>query len=248
MATLREVVSGPDVPRSVRLGHPWQSFARPIDRKLIPAMRLLLVRLSLRTMLVFVAVLTVPFAFWGWRLRAAVPFPAGLDAATIAVTGVSAGLIAGILIGASRGRSRLLGPLGWGLLALNAMVAIWFSSVESTYFVENCPACGHGRDVIESRFFSNTPRRVTREFPTLAELIASDLGIPCDHKAMTGWWHTRLFGGCLWGERFVGIHRLSEPPGIPHALGTPFGPGRPMTRSSFATSGNGFWKGKILGI
>ena len=172
-------------------------------------------RLSLRTMLVFVAVLTVPIAFCGWRLRAAVPFPAGLDAATIAVTCVSSGLIAGILIGASRGRSRLLGPLGWGLLALNAMVAIWFSSVESTYFVENCPACGHGRDVIESRFFSDTPRRVTREFPTLAELIASDLGIPCDHKAMTGWWHTRLFGGCLWGERFVGIHRLSDAPRYP---------------------------------
>jgi hypothetical protein len=178
---------------------------------LIATTRLLRVRLSLRTMLVLVAVLTVPFAFWGWRLRAAVPFPARLDAATIAVTGVSAGLIAGILIRAYRGRSRLLRPLGWGLLALNAMVAIWFSSVESTYFVENCPACGHGRDVIESRFFSDTPRRVTREFPSLAELIASDLGIPCDHKAMTGWWHTRLFGGCLWGERFVGILRLSGP-------------------------------------
>jgi hypothetical protein len=178
-------------------------------------MRLQRLRFSMRTMLVLVAVLAVPFAFWGWRLRAAVPFPAGLDVATIAVTVVSAGLIAGILIGASRGRSRLLGPLRWGLLALNAMVAIWFSSVESTLFVENCPACGHGRDVVASRFFSDTTRRVTREFPSLAELIASDLGIACDHKAMTGWWKHRMFGGCLWGECFVGIHRLSDPPRYP---------------------------------
>jgi hypothetical protein len=67
------------------------------------------VRLSVRMMLALVAVLTVPFAFWGWRLRAGVPFPAGLDLATIAVTVVSAGVIADILIEASRDRPRLLG-------------------------------------------------------------------------------------------------------------------------------------------
>jgi hypothetical protein len=177
-------------------------------------MRLSCVRLSMRTMLALVAVLAVPFAFWGWRLRAGVPFPAGLDVATIGVTVVSAGLIAGVLIGASRDRSRLLGPLEWGLLALNVTVAIWFTSVESTMFVENCPVCRHGRDVIESRFFSVTPRRVTREFPSLAELIASDLGIPCDHEPMTGWWKNRLFGGCLWGECIIGIHRLADPPPV----------------------------------
>jgi hypothetical protein len=169
----------------------------------------------MRTMLVVVAVLTVPFAFCGWRLRAGVPFPAGLDVATIVVTVASAGLIAGILIGASRHRSRVLGPLGWGLLALNATVAIWFTSVESTVFVENCPACGHGRDVIESRFFSVTPRRVTREYASLAELIASDLGIACNHERMTGWWAHRVYGGLLSGERFAGIHRLSDAPWYP---------------------------------
>ena len=172
-------------------------------------------RLSVRRMLALVAVLAVPFAFWGWRLRTGVPFPAELDAATIAVTVVSAGVIADILIRASRNRPRLLGPVGWGILALNLAVAVWFTSVEWAFIVEKCPACDHGTDVLESRFFSVIPRRVAREYSTLTELIARDLGIPCQHEQMMGWRRNRLFGGCLWGECFVGIHRLSDPPCYP---------------------------------
>src|SRR5262249_32371854 len=90
-----------------------------IGSAVFPAMRLPRMRLSVRRMLALVAVLTVPFAFWGWRLRTGVRFPAGLDVATIAVTVVSASVIADILIRASRDRPRLLGPVGWGLLALD---------------------------------------------------------------------------------------------------------------------------------
>jgi hypothetical protein len=168
-------------------------------------------RISLRRTLALVAVLTIPFAFWGWRLRTGVPFPAGLDVVTIAVTVVSAGVIAAILIRASLGTPRLLGPVGWGLLALNVAVTVWFTSVERAFIVENCPACGHGTDIRESRFFSVIPSRVAREFPTVAELIARDLGIPCQHEQTTRWMRNRLFGGCLWGENFVGMHRLSDP-------------------------------------
>ena len=125
-------------------------------------MRLPRMRLSVWRMLALVAVLTVPFAFWGWRLRTGVPFPAGLDVATIAVTVVSAGVIADILIRASRDRPRLLGPVGWGMLALNMAVAVWFSSVQLAFIVENCPVCGHGTDIHDSRFFLVVPRRVTR--------------------------------------------------------------------------------------
>jgi hypothetical protein len=178
-------------------------------------MRLPRIRLSLRTMLALVAVLTLSFAFWGWRLRTEVPFPAELDVATIAVTVVSAGVIANILIRASRDTPRLLGPVGWGLLALNIAVAVWFSSVEVALVVENCPACGHGTDIHESRFFSVAPSRVAREFPTATELIARDLGIPCQHEQTTRRMKNRLFGGCLWGENFVGIHRLSDAPWYP---------------------------------
>ncbi len=168
-------------------------------------------RLSVRRMLALVSVLTVPLAFWGWRLRTGVSFPAGLDVATIAVTVVSACLITNILIRASRDGTRLLGPAGWGILALNVAVAVWFSSVETAFIVETCPACGHGTDIHESRLFSVIPRRVVREFPTLTEVIAKDLGIPCQHEQTTRWMRNRLFGGCLWGECFKGIHRLSDP-------------------------------------
>jgi hypothetical protein len=172
-------------------------------------------RLSVRRMLALLAVLTVPFAFWGWRVRTRVPFPAGLDVATIAVTVVSAGVIADILIRASRARARLLGPVGWGLFSLNMAVAVWFSSVELAFIVETCPACGHGTDIHEARLFSIIPRRIVRDFPTVTELIARDLGIPCQHQETMRWMRNRLFGGCLWGEDFRGIHRLSDPPWYP---------------------------------
>ncbi len=176
-------------------------------------------RLSVRGMLALVAILTVPFAFWGWRLNTGVPFPAGLDVATIAVTVVSAAVIADLGIGARRNRSRLLRPVGWGLLAMSVAVAVWFSSVEWAWLVEDCPVCGHGADVWEWRFFSAIPRRITREFPTVTELIARDLGIPCQHEQTTRWTRNRRFGGCLWGERFNGIHRLSDPPWYPPCPG-----------------------------
>jgi hypothetical protein len=177
--------------------------------------RLPLMRLSIRRMLALVAVLTVPFAFCGWRLETRVPFPAKLDVATIAVIVGSVAVVADIWIGVCRGRSRLLRPSGWGLLLLSTAVAVWFSSVELDFIVDNCAVCGHGTDIHESRFFSIIPRRVTREFPTVAELIARDLGIPCQHEQTTRWMRNRLFGGCLWGENFVGIHRLGDSPWYP---------------------------------
>jgi hypothetical protein len=122
-------------------------------------------RLSVRRLLALVAVLTVPFAFWGWRLRTGVPFPAGLDVATIAITGGSVAVVADIWIGAHRGRSRLLRPFGWGLLLLSTAVAVWFSSVEFAFIVDTCPDCGHGTDTRELRFFSVIPRRVTTNSP-----------------------------------------------------------------------------------
>jgi hypothetical protein len=161
-------------------------------------------------MLALVAVLTVPFAFCGWRLRTGVPFPAKLDVATIAVAVGSLAVVADLWIGAYRCQSRLLRPFGWALLSLSTAVAAWFSSVELAFIVDNCPVCGHGTDIHESRFFSVIPSRVTYEFPTVAELIARDLGIPCQHEQTSRWMRNRLFGGCLWGENFVGIHRIGD--------------------------------------
>jgi hypothetical protein len=172
-------------------------------------------QLTVRKMLAMIAVLAVPLAFWGWRLRTRVPFPAGLDVATFAVTVVSAVVVLNILMRASRNRLRLLGPVAWGLLVLNTAVTVWFSSVESAFIVENCPDCGHGTDIRQSRVFSVITFRFAREFPTARELIASDLGIPCEHKQTIRWMRNRLFGWCLWGENFRGIHRLGDRPWYP---------------------------------
>jgi hypothetical protein len=159
--------------------------------------------------------LTVPLAFWGWRLRAGFPFPAPLDVANVAVSVVSAVLASVVLMRAYRHRPRILGLVGWSLLALDAAVVLWFSSVEWTYVVENCTACGHGRDLSESRFFWASPCRSACEFPVVTELIARDLGVPCHHEHMTRWRKYRVFGGCLWGERHDGIHRIYDPPWYP---------------------------------
>jgi hypothetical protein len=94
-------------------------------------------------------------------------------------------------------------------------VAVWFSSVEVAFVVENCPTCGHGTDIYEARFFSIIRRRMTRDFPTVTELIAKDRGIPCQHQLAMRWMRNHQFGGCLWGENFIGIHRLSGPPWYP---------------------------------
>jgi hypothetical protein len=74
--------------------------------------------------------------------------------------------------------------VGWALFALNMAVAIWFTSVEWAFIVENCPVCGHGTDIRGSRFFPIKPRRVAREFTSITELITRDLGIACQHEQM----------------------------------------------------------------
>jgi len=181
-----------------------------------PLMRLPLARVTIRQMMVVVSVLSVPMAFWAWRLRAGFAFPAAFDLVPLAISVASVFMVARVLTGVAGDRTRLLGPVGWGLVSLNALIAVWFTSVEWSWIQEDCLSCGHGRDVIETRFFSIVPRReIRREFPRVLELLAKDLGIPCTHERMTRWLKHRWLGGCVPVEQFRGISRLWDPPWYP---------------------------------
>ncbi len=178
-------------------------------------MRLSRVRFTVRQAMVLVAVLSVPLAFWAWRLGAGIAFPIAFDLVPLAVTISSAFVFVRVLTRDIGKRSRLLGPVGWGLMSLNALLAVWFTSVEWAWIQEDCHACGHGRDVVETRFFSVTARRrVLHERPRETELIARELGIPCTHEGMTRWRRQLWLGGGVPVERCGGCF-VWDPPWLP---------------------------------
>jgi hypothetical protein len=180
------------------------------------AMRLSRVRFTVRKAMVLVAVLSVPLAFWAWRLRAGIAFPIAFDLVPLAVTISSAFVFVRVLTRDVGKSSRLLGPVGWGLMSFNALLAVWFTSVEWAWIQEDCMACGHGRNVVETRFFSaSSCRRIMREYPTETELIAKELRVPCAHERMTRWRKQRWLGGCLPVDSHNGISRLWDPPWFP---------------------------------
>jgi hypothetical protein len=177
-----------------------------------PLMRLARSRVTIRQMMVLVVVLSVPMALWAWRLRAGFAFPVAFDLIPLAISLVSVFIVTIVLKGIAGDRARVLRPIGWGLLTMNALVAVWFMSVGWSFIAENCVRCGHGWDVAESRFFSFAPRRqVVREYPRgLIELVAADLGIPCTHERRTRGRREHWLGGCICVVRHIGIFRLSD--------------------------------------
>jgi hypothetical protein len=169
-----------------------------------------LTRFSTRQMIVLVTVLAVPLALWSWRMRAGISFPTRFDLVPIGISAFTAILVWDLL---ARSTGRVAGCLHliWpGILALNILISIWFTSVDWTWIHEDCTRCGHGRNFIESRFFSIAPHiENVREYPTWIELIACDLGIPCTHASRSSWKKQRWLGGCFPVELNDGIDRLS---------------------------------------
>lgn len=159
-----------------------------------------------------IAALAVLLAFWTWwySYRHSYVF----DAFTAVVTAISVFVIATALSGAAD-RYRTLGRWSRGLGVLNLLIALWFVSVEWEWSFEDCPRCHDSRRVFEYRVFSIVVWRDVEQWskPTIVEMIAADLGIPCSHEKPLRSWRLRLSGLCLCLEN--GGMRLGDAPWYP---------------------------------
>ena len=73
-------------------------------------------------------------------------------------------------------------------------VAFWFLGVDRSWFVEECPTCGYGRDVLQYRVFTIPIYEQASSEPTLLQAVAKDLGVPCPHTGLTRWHKHRYWG------------------------------------------------------
>ncbi|MEQ9410853.1 MAG: hypothetical protein RIK87_24285 [Fuerstiella sp.] len=91
-----------------------------------------------------------------------------------------------------------------------ALGVLWFIAVDWSWFVHDCPDCGHGEDTAEYRVFSATIHKTNYEYPSVLQQVATDLGTPCTHPNMETWHKQRRWGllCCKW-PCINGIHRLT---------------------------------------
>jgi len=95
--------------------------------------------------------------------------------------------------------------------ALVALTVLWFLAVDWSWFVDDCPSCGLGRDVAQYRVFGIPVHERAREYHTPLELVARDLGVACSHPEMTRWHKHRWWGLCICAyPRINGINGLTS--------------------------------------
>lgn len=115
-----------------------------------------------------------------------------------------------ILIGALRSHRR--GPflLLRALAGVLALAAMWFLTVDGSWFVEDCDYCHMGWDVMQYRVCGVVihERRLPSE--TIMAKIAEDLGVPCPHKVRR--WHKYRFWGLVYPAcpAISGIYRIGD--------------------------------------
>lgn len=94
--------------------------------------------------------------------------------------------------------------------SLISLVALWFLGIDWSWFVHECPDCGYGKDVVQYRLFTIPIRETTYESSTITQLVADDLGVPCQHCNSTSWYRNRLWGLLICKSPcFKGTHRIS---------------------------------------
>lgn len=95
-------------------------------------------------------------------------------------------------------------------VSILALVAIWFLGVDWSWFVHDCPDCGYGKDIAQYRLFTIPIQETTREFPTITQHVADDLGVPCTHKNSTSWHKHRWWGLLVCKAPCInGVYRLT---------------------------------------
>ena len=97
------------------------------------------------------------------------------------------------------------------LLSLIFIVAFWFLGVDCSWFVEECPDCLFGRDIIQYRVLTIPIYQRTEDSETLLSKIAADVGAECKHPKLTRWHKHRYWGliFCAW-PCINGIYRMSD--------------------------------------
>lgn len=78
-------------------------------------------------------------------------------------------------------------------------VALWFLCVDWSWFIHDCPDCGYSKDIGQYRLFTIPVHETTREFATITQRVAEDLGVPCTHKNVTIWHKHRWWGLVICG-------------------------------------------------
>jgi hypothetical protein len=77
------------------------------------------------------------------------------------------------------------------------VLAFWFLAVDLSWFVEDCPACGYGRDILQYRVFGIPIHEQSRESITLLQRVAADIGAECSHPNLERWHKYRFWGLCI---------------------------------------------------
>ena len=80
------------------------------------------------------------------------------------------------------------------LLSLILVLAFWFLTVDFSWFVETCPECGFGRDIVQYRVLTMPVYQRTKDYDSLLSKIASDIGAECTHPQIERWHKQRYWG------------------------------------------------------
>lgn len=147
-----------------------------------------------------IAALAILLAFGTWRWRTYYRAPI-FDVVVVVVAGISLFVIGCVLSGNADPRRRSLDRWRRRLGILNGLIALWFVSVDWSWFFEECPNCRDRRQVVEYRIGSIVVEREVSGwfYNTAIERVAADLGVSCSHGRAERSLQQRWRGLCLPG-------------------------------------------------
>lgn len=95
-------------------------------------------------------------------------------------------------------------------MCLLLLTGLWFVVVDWSWFVHDCPDCGYESDVMQYRIFTIPVHESIRESHSVIQRLATDLGVPCQHRNAQRWHKHRLWGLYFCKSPCInGIFRLS---------------------------------------
>lgn len=95
---------------------------------------------------------------------------------------------------------------------LMVLGGLWMSLVDASWFVEECPECHWGADVIEYRVCGRAISQTEEVYEeSWHYLVTVDLGVPCQHPGKIRWHKHRYWGLCYCAAPCInGSYRLVD--------------------------------------